>query len=365
MPAPGPGPAPPQPQAQMPFPFPGAVPAQHMAALQQHNQQLAQWLSNVHRDATTRVLVNQNQRGRAHAGMRGIGDPTRNNGQPATTASGRNSPAPGQAAQGFPAHLQIRDVQNALQAADRNEVTQAMTDLMQRSASSASLPSLQNRGLHQPGVTTPIFPGGAGSRAGSRSRRATPEPGHAGIPGTAQAPTSASSQGQTGYEVYVLSSPEGPRALLLNHGTSETYYTPRLRSQASLPQMRGFSPMSMLYGTQPNAQYQAQAGPQHHLQATQWAPQTPQPQEQGQHGVVAQPPQPPQPPQPQQPQQPQQQQQQQQGGGLAHPNNPLPPLLIQVWPHIWLFVKLSFFVLIINSPDTPWSRWFLVVGVAL
>ncbi|KAL2670792.1 hypothetical protein Neosp_014594 [[Neocosmospora] mangrovei] len=239
----------PFPQPRMPSPSPSHTPEQ-AAAFQQHHQNMTQWLNNIQREAMARAL-NQNQRTRAQMGMRGVGDTAAGN-APAGDNSGRASPAPGHTiyrehvgpnGHTYQVETVVRtqgqgnasgamtpaDVQNIIRTADVNQATLAMTSAMQRSASSTSL---YNRSLAQPGVTTPAY-ATPSSMAGSG--RGTPDQSAArlttaGVPG--------SSQSRPGSEVYILSSPEGPRALLFNNTGAETYYTPRLRGQASFPQLR-------------------------------------------------------------------------------------------------------------------------------
>ena len=290
-----------------------------------------------------RALVNQNQRGRAHAGMRGIGDPVANNGYPAATASGRASPAPGHGTMGGQGVLSAQEVQIALQDADASQATQTMANALHRSASSASL---RNRSLYNPGVTTPVLPG---VRSAAGSRTSTPEPGAAAANAAGHAAALPPSQARTGYEVYVLSSPEGPRALLYNHSASQTFYTPRLRAPAIFPQPGNFwIPNNMMQGIQPqvwNYTPQAQQAPS--------GAQTPQAQAQGQNAAPY----------------PAQQPEQQAGVGIGHPNNPaiagLPPVVVQMWPHLWLLMRLSFFVWIFTSPQSSWTRWLTVISLAI
>ena len=166
------------------------------------------------RESMAQAVVNQNQRGRAQMGMRGIGD---NSTQQVWNEA--RDPRVNPALTG-PNSLSLHELQQIMQQADASTATATMTNArnnaMQRSASSASMHS---RPLNQPGVTMPIFPGSA-SRAGSG--RSTPF-GGVGGPGGPQRP---------GQEVYILTSPEGPRALLVNNTTAETYYTPAVAANA-------------------------------------------------------------------------------------------------------------------------------------
>lgn len=52
---------------------------------------------------------------------------------------------------------------------------------------------------------------------------------------------------------------------------------------------------------------------------------------------------------------------------MHHGNPPvaaLPPLLMQLWPHIWLVFRLALFVWFFTNPNTSWSRWFTVICIA-
>lgn len=308
---------------------------------------MSQWLSQVQREAMARAIVQQNQRGRAQMGMRGIGDNTTD------PNSGRASPAPTHTIYretigptgrsyhvetimrgGAPGHqggLSPVDVQNILHGADAGQATAAMATAMQRSASGASIHS---RPLNQPGVTTPIPASGLSFAGGDR---ATPDQGIRFVNTGNQ-----SSQPRQGVEVYVLSSPEGPRALLFNNATSETYYSPRLRMQNSIPHLHNAASFPSL----------AFAAAQQ--------PQTPQilHQQQGQQIHHREPENNIQPNVPVPEQQP----------GL-HPANPpaagIPPLLMQAWPHIWLIFRLAVFVWLFTSPNSSWSRWFTVICLAV
>lgn len=270
---------------------------------------MTNWLTHLQREAMTRALVNQNQRGRAQAGMRGIGDQAGNiGGQPAEANSRQASPAPGYAIHREaigPNGLSPADVQNLIRGADAQQAAQAISTAMQRSASGASL---HNRPPTQPGVTTTIY---QTVRAGSRpaSGRATPVPGSR---STSVAPTThqPSSQPQHGVEVYILSSPEGPRGILVNGTVSDMHFTPRLQAQP-------------------------QAQPQVHAPQPQQAPVEPQPA----------------------------------GGAFAHPNNPMPagiaPLAMQFWQPVWLAIRLMVFIWIFTAQGASWSRWLTVITLAV
>ncbi|KAF4994041.1 hypothetical protein FGRMN_6075 [Fusarium graminum] len=378
----------PFPQPRMPSPSPSHTPEQ-AAAFQHQHQNMTQWLNNIQREAMARAL-NQNQRTRAQMGMRGVGDNGNDN-------SGRASPAPGQTI--YREHIgpnghtyQVEtvmrtvgpgqqsngnigssiapaDVQNIIRSADFN-----------RDAALANVlaASHHNRPLTQPGATIPTYPI---PHSITGSGRGTPDPALNRLT-TASGP--GSSQTRQGPEVYILSSPEGPRALLFNNASSETYYTPRVRPSTSLPQLRQAAALSSAFHDaqnqirarhhhhhhhprphvtpQPLAQIQAQGQPLHQqrLQPLQQQPQYPVPQQdpaqlgqaQGHGQNQAQEPDPAAFMAP-----------------LMHRGNPpmaaLPPLLMQFWPHLWLLFRLALFVWFFTSPNASWSRWFTIIVIAV
>ncbi|KAM5356406.1 hypothetical protein ACJ41O_003052 [Fusarium nematophilum] len=389
----------PFPQPRMPSPSPSHTPEQ-AAAFQHHHQNMTQWLNNIQREAMARAL-NQNQRTRAQMGMRGVGDNGAVNGNaPGGDNSGRASPAPGHTIYrehvgpnghtyqvetvirtvgptqqgGANGSMSPAEVQNIIRSADVNQATLAMTSAMQRSASSTSL---HNRSLAQPGVMTPVYPT-PGSMAGSG--RGTPDQSSIRLGGIVPP---GSSQARQGPEVYILSSPEGPRALVFNNASSETYYTPRLRGQASFPQLRHPSTLSNVIHDaqgQMRGRHHHHHHHHHHLRShavpqplTQVQPQVqpqaqPQPQQQHHHHQTP----PPQQEPARQDQQNQAQVQQDQAAAIAplmHRGNPpaaaIPPLLMQLWPQIWLLFRLALFVWFFTSPTASWSRWFTIITIAV
>ncbi|KAF5138430.1 hypothetical protein E5D57_002216 [Metarhizium anisopliae] len=354
-----------QQQQQQQPPHLNADPA---AVFQQHHQNMNNWLSHMQRDgAATRAIVQQHQLGRAHMGMRGIGDsagaPSHSGANSVAPNSGRASPAATQTVyretvgpNGHSYHLEtvirsgtpgqqnglsFADVQNILRGADANQATATITNAMQRSASGASI---HGRPLNQPGVTTPIL----GPRASTTgSGRATPDSSTRFGLGAGHFAVSTGAQGGPschGADLYMISSPQGPRALLMRNHTAEMYYTPsRTVFQNSMPPFR--VPAGYANPVYPAIQHQT---PQSNYQ---------------QH-----------PPQQQQ-QGPEQQHRGDQahappaGQGAMHPANPpaagLPPLLLQAWPHIWLVFRLALFVWLFTSPNSSWSRWFTVICLAI
>ncbi|KAJ9142727.1 Ubiquitin family protein [Pleurostoma richardsiae] len=368
-------PIPHQPMAQAP-----AVAQQLLA--QQH-QTMVQWMNQIQREAGYRQMLNQNQQARAAMGMHGIQDQVPNSlpnvirGVP-----GRNSPGvppenrtfvregvtpngqhwrvlvnetvlgPNGAASAASRNpLSAADVRNIMRSADVSQATLAMTNAMHRSASGASLQSMNN----PMGATLPRRPGSARPV----SRTATPD--------QARTPSHGSSTGVNGSqsrvsqsqpEVYILSSPLGPRALLINNH-SEMYYTPSARFPA------GPFPLSFLTppagpARQPlmvdNRQALGQPAQQQAMPPAQNIRENLQ-QVMNQQALNEQPP--PQPGQqvPVRPFAP---------PGQLHPNNPgAGALVAAIWPHFWLLVRLAALVWWFSAADTSWPRWITMISLAL
>ncbi|KZL83508.1 ubiquitin family protein [Colletotrichum incanum] len=381
------------PAANNPLPFvtPSQIPAnltpQQLQQMQaQQHQSMAAWMNGLQREAMNRAManqqINQNQAMRASMSMHGAGDapaapsnsaePTRGrasplsnpdvqvyvreglmpNGQPyrvtvnETFLGGSlNVHQPG--GQSTTTALSTADVQNILRAADTNQATLAMTNAMQRSASSTSLAN----GGSSVGVTTAYYPT-PGSRASSR--RPTPDPTARSVSGGSGHSANAQRQAQSGPEVYILSSPQGPRAILINNAT-DSYYTPSARMPLQTT--------SALHQTA-SALARMRARPQHMA----WPSAFVTPPAHQEEQQPAQPAEPPGQPQPQPEAQPllQPQGQPPVAAVPAHPNNPgIAPLIAQVWPHFWLIVRLALFVWWFTSSNASWSRWFTVVVIAV
>ncbi|KAK6083540.1 ubiquitin family protein [Seiridium cupressi] len=118
------------------------------------------------------------------------------------------------------------DAPNLFRIADSGQAaTRVLTDAMRRNTSNSSLVNLADNQATQPippGVTTPRVPSRTGSAMGTpdpaRAARVYTQPANMSYPPAPTAPTVP--------EVYILSSPEGPRALLMN-GNLGTYSTPQ------------------------------------------------------------------------------------------------------------------------------------------
>lgn len=252
------------------------------------------------------------------------------------------------------APLSGNDLQNILQQADANQATRTITDAMRRNASTSSLASLtNNQSVHpiRPGVTVPSRTASAAGtpdplRAAGFSRSMfAPPP----IPQTTSAARTP--------EVYILSSPSGPRALLVN-SDQQTYFTAQARAPPFVPGSFGMMGSSALFSGGHAAPFANQAmtpttgaaigtpGPQ--------IPQVPQGPQQGvaaqpapQHGapmagnVVAQP-------------------------GAAQPAAQAQEIrMIPIWPHVWMIIRLGLFVWWFTTPESSWSRWITVISIAI
>lgn len=262
--------------------------------------------------------------------------------------------------------LSTNDVQNIIRNADASQATSIMTNAMHRSASGASLANLNLNGPRQPiqtpGVTVPRRPGSTVPL----SRTATPDPMRTSSHGSVSAPPANPSLRMPSTnqpEVYILSSPQGPRAILVNN-QSDFYYTPAPRYPIPQAIPNFTSAWLQPPATQPrqafvvdNAQQAAQPQPAAH--AEQQAPQAGNVRVNVFQGAAAQ--------------QPAQQQQAQArpfapGGAQFHPANPegglAGALLAALWPHIWLLVRLGVFVWWFTSSDTSWTRWFTIMAIA-
>ncbi|KAI8625192.1 hypothetical protein F5Y19DRAFT_489865 [Xylariaceae sp. FL1651] len=245
------------------------------------------------------------------------------------------------------------DLQNILRAADAGTATRAMADAMRRNASSSSLANLANHQGQQPippGVTTPLVPSRTGSAAG------TPDPLRANErPSSTFAGTHRAQASSAAPEVYILSSPSGPRALLFN-GDLGTYYSPQPRgghhpmglplppisislTSGNVPHIRHGIPPQIF--SRPPA-----AGGNIFTPRQDNAPAIQQPQGQPQHGREL--------PAPVRPQ-----------FGHAMDNPQIQAIRIaQIWPHIWMIIRLALFIWWFTSPTSSWSRWITVISIA-
>ncbi|KAI1266702.1 hypothetical protein F5Y18DRAFT_363967 [Xylariaceae sp. FL1019] len=258
---------------------------------------------------------------------------------PGPTGPSASAPRPQSVPNGGSAPLPNSEVQNMMRAADAGYATRIMTDAMRRIASSSSVANLD---LANHAAQQPIRPGVTTSFA----------PFHA--TGASAQPEGAASQTAMTPEVYILSSPNGPRGLLMN-GASGIYYTPPARA---VPQPTGLptpprstattsgSSVEARYGLPPTI-FQRPLAHGNHTHPLQ--PTRPQPGDQAQ----AHPQQRVDVPVPVQPH-------------ARRANNPQVRAvqIAQVWPHVWMIIRLALFIWWFTSPTSSWSRWLTVVSVA-
>ncbi|KAI0859468.1 hypothetical protein F4860DRAFT_482889 [Xylaria cubensis] len=245
------------------------------------------------------------------------------------------------------------DLPNIFRTSDADSATRTMADAMRRNASSSSLANLASYQSQQPippGVTTPLISSRNGSAAG------TPDPLRAlGRPTDTSTRIHANQSSPATPEVYILSSPSGPRAILLNSSLG-TYYSPQLRSYQpmSLP-----PPPTSLNTTTGNAPHIRREGlPQIISRSSVTRSNRPNPNSNnlapGQQAQL----------QPQRELQVPVPMQAQFGHGMENPQiNAI--RMVQIWPHIWMIIRLGLFIWWFTSPTSSWSRWITVVSIAI
>lgn len=260
------------------------------------------------------------------------------------------------------------DVQNILRTADAGQATSIMTNAMHRSASGASLANLnlgnQRQPIQTPGVTVPRRPGSTVPL----SRTATPDQTRTPSYGSASFPANPALRAATPIqpEVYILNSPQGPRALLIN-SPSEMYYTPAARALAH-PMMPAFNPAWFQPQSRTGAEVVQPPAQPHGAAAA--APAQQQAPQQGNIRVnLFQEPAVPRAAQPAQHIVAREVDRLQNPAVFArHPANPegglAGALLAALWPHVWLLIRLAVFVWWFTSSETSWTRWLLIMFVA-
>jgi hypothetical protein len=219
----------------------------------------------------------------------------------------------------------ILEVQAIMRSADRAQAardTRTALDTMQRSASNPN-PSL--------GRFTPNEDSAVGQQASSVPA-VTPATITNGLPSSpafpTQTPTTTTNLNTNPNPesvVYLLSSPQGPRALLLTN--SETYYSPRQHRRHRIP-----SPV----------QSPGEPGGPVGLPEYRNRPATTRADRVARRRQAAE--------------------QLQQGAPHANPG--AGALAAQIGPVLWLIVRLVGFVWFLTSGNPSWSRWFMVTGIA-
>ncbi|KAF4582967.1 Ubiquitin family protein [Ophiocordyceps camponoti-floridani] len=348
-------------QPRMPSPAPSAPSHMHtrQETFQQQHQHMSNWLGQVQRDAQlqrdsmVRALVAQNQLNRAWMAFNGIGDPPPSDAASRpSTGRGNNShtlhyetTAPNghtyfvdtviRSPNGGPTGLTYAEVHHILRNADAHHSAMAMAHAMQQRPNARLAP--QHRPLTEPGVTTPTLPA-AGSLAGSG--RATPDMDPRLVMGSGNTNTTTPQP----HNYYLLSSAEGPQALLLNPPVTDTFYLPRVGPQGTIPNVSNIPNVPSMLRQRSNASQPAAPTRAHTPPEDQ---QPPPPRDEAGNAPPARHAVPP----------------------VHHPNNPpaaaLPPLVIQLWPHLWLIFRLGLFVWFFTSPNSSWSRWLTIIGLAV
>ncbi|KAG4444079.1 hypothetical protein IFR05_000432 [Cadophora sp. M221] len=221
------------------------------------------------------------------------------------------------------------DIQAVLRNADRF-LAQNGQNNMQRSASN---PTSSQAPTSAPGINRPETPGQATptttNSSPSTSTILNPllNPNLPVTSAPTETTTGASSSSSSNQPmVYLLSSPSGPRALLVTN--SETYFTPRHSSR------RRLSPTTTLQGQTPGG---VVALPEYRNRIERAARRNAQP-----DPVQAAP---------------------QVLPNALHGNPPAGAIGAQVGPIIWLLARLAFFIWFFTSGNPSWTRWFIMVGL--
>jgi hypothetical protein len=214
------------------------------------------------------------------------------------------------------------EVQAMLRNADRAQAardTRTALDTMQRSASNPNpalgrLASNENQGQQATPVPS-VTPAPATSASSSASASFAPSAEN----------TNSNPSPDTDSIVYLLSSPQGPRALLL--ANSETYYTPRQHRRHRIPSpIQGAGQPGVPVGLPEYRNRPAANRADRVARRRQAAEQVQQ--------------------------------------GAPHANPGAGALAAQLGPVMWLIIRLVGFVWFLTSGNPSWSRWFMVTGIA-
>lgn len=252
-----------------------------------------------------------------------------------------------------PGSIEAYGIQNTSRPPDANPGTHPIADAMRRNGSSPSLMNLASYQGQQPirsGVATSVIPSHTGSATG------TPDPLRANGGHSNASTRTYANNPSADPEVYILSSPSGPQAILLNG--SVAHYNPELRGY----QFTGSSPSASFGVASGSAPYVPHVpreaipriiprssivsgnAPNPHINNL--SPGQP-PQLQPQHDLQM--------PGPMQPQI---------GHRIDHPQIQAIGIA-QLWPHIWMIIRLALFIWWFTSPTSSWSRWITVISIAI
>jgi len=223
----------------------------------------------------------------------------------------------------------LRDVQHILRGADR----QSRQPVSTPNHSNPMTPSASHDPRRSPTLGIPPFELPM-SRLASQNQNSGPSVPQQEIPADLVS-NSASSSNPI---VYILSSPTGPRALLVNG--AETFFTPRVNSHRSNRMPAPLNPlqghMDAAFGL-PELRQRSQGRAQRHADRVA-----------ARAAAANGPPNPHVAPAVQRPR------------GQAADN-----LAMQMLPHIWLVIRLAGFVWFFVSGDSSWWRWTTVIGLAV
>ncbi|KAI1180839.1 hypothetical protein F4777DRAFT_174644 [Nemania sp. FL0916] len=247
------------------------------------------------------------------------------------------------------------DLSNIFRPADSGTATRAIADAMRRNASSSSLTNLasfQGQQPIPPGVTTPLLSSRTGSGAGTpdplraNERPTNPIGGIHGVHGIHGNPAPSVP------EVYILTSQDGSRAVLLD-GSPGAFSNFQSRGfnipPPPPPPFVGFGsashrPFANIPQIMPRSSIATGIAPTPRLNN---APNGPPPQLQPQHEIQVP------------------------GPIQAHIGHRMdnPQIqaigIAQIWPHIWMMIRLALFIWWFTSPTSSWSRWITVVSIAI
>ncbi|TAQ85688.1 hypothetical protein B7494_g5989 [Chlorociboria aeruginascens] len=246
---------------------------------------------------------------------------------PATLAHHHHSHIPGQQPRMNPA----TDIQAILRNADRYLAAQ---DAMRRPASNPATPTPAS-GASSSSFQPTTAPAGIRTAPASASTSPIPPtiPNLAPITNIQTQSTPTPSTTLVDPRVYILSGPTGPRALLINN--SETFFTRQVfrsaritsPAQPGAPGPAGAPPAGLPEFRNRPPHRAAPARRPGHRHRNDNAPNNP---------------------------------------AVIHPGNPgAGAVAAQLWPTVWLVVRLLGFVWFFTAGNPSWSRWFMVSGLAV
>lgn len=244
------------------------------------------------------------------------------------------------------------DTQITSRPPEARPATRAIAEAMRMNSSNPSLTNLASYQGQQPipsGVAIPVI----ASPTGSAISTSDDLQGTFGLYNNAPTRIYANNP-SAAPEVYMLSSPSGPQAILLNG--SVAYYSRELQayqftgvplpstSFGVAPGSAPHVPRNIIPRIIPRSSVVSGNAPGPHINNI---PPGQPPQLQPQHDLQV--------PGPMQPQI---------GHGLDHPHIQAIGIA-QLWPHIWMIIRLALFIWWFTSPTSSWSRWITVISIAI